>query len=247
MLFFVFGASIGGFVTLVAVLRIAWNFLNLNAAYKKTYLEFLENKIVVHYGSLFTNNSIEIVIDKITEMDDVIDTIIYSRPSKEELKKIVPSSEKILVAKSSIKNEVIPSGIIFGIIAAFIIFIFIAFLLIPAGGVEAEIQAIFYGIIFIIMILYVLFIAWIILKIRAREYSIQPYRVVAKSGILFKSQKSIIFTKIDHIAKGQGLLNKLFNNGSIVIHTTGSSLPEIVILNIPNQKEFYEKLEQFYK
>ena len=85
-----------------------------------------------------------------------------------------------------------------------------------------------------------------VLRVRAKTYFIQSYRVVKKSGVIYKSQKSVVFSKIDHINKGQGALNKLFKNGSVVINTTGSSRPELVLTNLPSFAEFYEELKKHY-
>ncbi|MFA5763692.1 MAG: PH domain-containing protein [archaeon] len=185
-------------------------------------------------------------VDKITQMDDVIDTIIYSRPTKQELSKTILKSEKLLIGKSSLGNELLPGAIILGIIGV-IISVVLFGIGISASSIDESVLFIMTIVIMFGWIIYVLILAFGAWKIKVREYSIQPYRVVAKSGIFWKAQKSIIFTKIDHIAKFQGFLNKVFKNGSIVVHTTGSSLPEMVIVNIPNQTEFYEKLEQYYK
>jgi membrane protein YdbS with pleckstrin-like domain len=191
-------------------------------------------------------------VDNITNMDDVIDTIIYSRPTKEELSKTVLKSEKLLIAKSSMANELLLGAIFLGIIGIIISSVLIGVGL-AASTIDATTNAdnliltIMLTLVFLGWIIYILILGFGAWKIKVREYSIQPYRVVAKSGIFWKTQKSIIFTKIDHIAKYQGLLNKIFKNGSIVVHTTGSSMPEMIIINIPNQSEFYEKLEQYYK
>ena len=74
----------------------------------------------------------------------------------------------------------------------------------------------------------------------------QSYRVVKKSGVIYKSQKSVVFSKIDHINKSQGALNKLFSNGNVVVNTTGSSLPELVLTDMSKYSEFYEELKKHY-
>ena len=91
-----------------------------------------------------------------------------------------------------------------------------------------------------------LFIPFIIWSIKVRSYIIQPYRALAKSGILYKKQTSIIFSKVDHINFSQGALNKMFKNGNIRVNTAGSSKAELVIINIHNFKDFYEVLKKYY-
>ncbi|HIH42455.1 TPA: PH domain-containing protein [Candidatus Woesearchaeota archaeon] len=85
-----------------------------------------------------------------------------------------------------------------------------------------------------------------IMDVRRTSYIIQPYRLVARSGILYKKQISILFKNIDHISFNQGMFNKSFNNGSIIVNTTGSSTAEMVIANIPNFKGFYDELKRHY-
>ena len=82
--------------------------------------------------------------------------------------------------------------------------------------------------------------------IRAREYVIQPHRVVAKSGILYKKQVSILFAKVDHINLSQGNLNRIFRTGNVSVNTTGSSRPEMVIRNLKDFRQFYDILKKHY-
>ena len=87
---------------------------------------------------------------------------------------------------------------------------------------------------------------YLIWSVKVTSFIIQPYRVTAKSGILFKKQISIVFNKVDHINLSQGALNKLFKNGTITVNTTGSSRPELTITNIPDYEEFYTVLKKHY-
>ena len=90
------------------------------------------------------------------------------------------------------------------------------------------------------------FLPIIIPVIKAISYSIQPHRVIEKSGIFYKNQLSVLFTKVDHINLSQGALNKSFKTGSISINTTGSSKPEMVIKNVKDFREFYDVLKKHY-
>ncbi|MBD3203463.1 PH domain-containing protein [Candidatus Woesearchaeota archaeon] len=85
-----------------------------------------------------------------------------------------------------------------------------------------------------------------VLYIRNKKYVIQEYRVYLEEGIIYRSQKSVVFTKLDHINKTQGFLNKIFSNGNIIVNTTGSRTAELTLSNIKNYEEFYEKLKEHY-
>ena len=83
-------------------------------------------------------------------------------------------------------------------------------------------------------------------SIRRRTFFIEPNRLVARSGIVYRKQVSILFKKVDHISVRQGFFNKLFKNGTIVVNTVGSSKAEMTIHDIPNYKEFYALLQKYY-
>jgi membrane protein YdbS with pleckstrin-like domain len=176
--------------------------------------------------------------EKIDEKNDLIDIIFYKRPKKEEVIEFENKlknykTQKIIISKPSIKNPLFGTGIILGIIGIILSF----FLLI--GNMIELVGATWF---LYIIILFVVF--W---KTKVIDYSIEPYRVLEQSGIFYRKQTSIVFNKIDHLTNYEGLLNKIFKNGSITIHTTGSSMPEIIIVNIKEFRSFYKKLEQFYQ
>ena len=87
----------------------------------------------------------------------------------------------------------------------------------------------------------------IIWWIKRKSYHLQSYRVVARSGIVYRRQTSIVFNKIDHISHSQQMLNKIFKNGDITVNTAGSSKPELIIKSIPDFREFYKKLKSKYE
>ena len=86
----------------------------------------------------------------------------------------------------------------------------------------------------------------VIWNIKVKSYHLESYRIVAKWGMIYKHQTSIIYTKIDHINFDQKVLNKMFKNGNISINTAGSSKSELVIKDISNYKSFYEELKKHY-
>ncbi|MBR9677521.1 PH domain-containing protein [Candidatus Woesearchaeota archaeon] len=87
---------------------------------------------------------------------------------------------------------------------------------------------------------------FVILTLKMTTYELQNHRLLKRSGILYKKQQSIIFYKIDHINKKQGFLNKVFSNGSVIVNTTGTSRAEMIVKNIKEFPEFYQKLKENY-
>ena len=172
----------------------------------------------------------------IKQKDELIDLIFYKRPSAEQAKALVANVSQIpeknlMFAKPSLANSLLWT--IVGLLAINIVLGIFLLLASPFGLV-------------LLGILDIAALAFVILKVKAMSFAIQPYRVLAKFGILYKSQVTIVFTKIDHIRQFQGITHKMFGNGTIIVHTTGSSRPEISIRDIPNFKEFYATLEKYY-
>jgi len=89
------------------------------------------------------------------------------------------------------------------------------------------------------------FIIFTITSIRTlyTSYEIHETKIIKKSGIIYKTQKSITFTKINSIHTSQELINKICNNANIMIQTRGSSNIEINIKNITNSVFFYNTLQ----
>lgn len=79
------------------------------------------------------------------------------------------------------------------------------------------------------------------------SYHVNPVRALRISGILYRRKISVLFNRFDHLIQKQGFLNKIYGNGTVIIHTTGSSAPELTIRNISQYKEFYKFLEKQYK
>lgn len=168
--------------------------------------------------------------------DELIDMILYKRLNKNEIikfkEKAKDYTKTILEAKPSVKNPLFSTGLVLGIFA--LISSIVLFIISPI-------------LVIIPIILFLLIIGLIVWSVRVMSYKIQNYRIIAKSGIFYKKQTSIVFNKIDHLTNRQGLVNKIFKNGNIFVFTTGSSSVEMSVVNIPNFYEFYKKLEEFYQ
>lgn len=167
-------------------------------------------------------------IENIDTKDELIDMIFYIRPTAKQIKQMEQNIQSyvqkpILVSKPDLANS----------LAGLLILCLFA---IPA--------IIFFPVVVIAIIAIIaLLVIW---SVKVKSYLIQPYRVVAKSGILYKKQKSVVFNKIDHLAYHYGVFNKMFRNGTIKVNTIGGFSSELVIKNIPNVEEFYNLLKKYY-
>lgn len=186
-------------------------------------------------GMLIPHHFVMSYVPKISDKDELIDMIFYKRPTAQEVKKIDANiesyREKALVsAKPMLANSLLWT--VLGLLVLNLI----------AGSILLAVP-IFLPLLLLADIIILGFVIW---SIKATSYFIEPYRIVAKHGIFYKTQVSIVFTKIDHLRSFQGLTHKIFGNGTVIVHTTGSSMPEITIRDIPKYKEFYSTLEKYY-
>ena len=98
-----------------------------------------------------------------------------------------------------------------------------------------------------VVVLYVVLLVLLVIRIKMHTYYIYDNRVVHAHGFISRVRKSILFTKIDNIRFDQGVGNKMFRDGNISISTIGSSYPELILVNMPDFAEFYEKLQSMYR
>ncbi|MCP3682300.1 MAG: PH domain-containing protein [bacterium] len=168
-----------------------------------------------------TSNSFKInYIQGIENKDELIDLIFFQRPTSQKISEIEQNIESFTQKPIMTVKPSLANPLT--------ILLVVSFLFPP------------------LLLLLPLSLTLTIMSVKARTYIIQPYRVLAKSGILYKAQTSILFAKVDHIIYKQGALNKLYKNGTILVNTAGSSSPELVLNNAPNFKDFYEELKKYY-
>jgi len=86
-----------------------------------------------------------------------------------------------------------------------------------------------------------------IVWLRAIRYQVESNRVVRQSGIVYRSQTSIINKRIDYMKHGQRFINKLFNNGDVYIYTTGSSTAELTLRNASDYMQLHTDLNNAYE
>ncbi|MFT6144164.1 MAG: membrane protein YdbS with pleckstrin-like domain [Myxococcota bacterium] len=99
------------------------------------------------------------------------------------------------------------------------------------------------GILFFPLLVLVPITIW---QVKMRRYEIETDRVVVRSGILFKSSMSVLYNRIDSIQQNQGALGKAFGNGRVTILTAGSSMPDLVVANVPDYQEVYDTVREYY-
>ena len=179
----------------------------------------------------------------IREKDELIDYIFYKTPSKNEIDAISASADyqnigkPSITVKPSLKNIIIP--FLFVLIPVDLILLLIILPLCP--------PVVMFIIISVAFIFNILLLLFVYLPTKMTTYILDGYRVLSKSGVIFKKQTSIIYDKIDFINNSQGLLNKLFKNGNVTVNTVGSSRTELNVKNIPGYLEFYKNLKSKYE
>jgi uncharacterized membrane protein YdbT with pleckstrin-like domain len=97
-----------------------------------------------------------------------------------------------------------------------------------------------------VLLVYPVLAGWMIAYVRSKQYLLYDFRVVERSGIFYKREKSILFSKIDHINSSQGLFNKVFHNGNVIINTTGSNIAEMVASDLKDYRQLFEALKKNY-
>jgi membrane protein YdbS with pleckstrin-like domain len=90
-------------------------------------------------------------------------------------------------------------------------------------------------------------VPWVIVAVRRRRYVVEPHRVLLFRGILYRRQISILHDRIDSIRRHQGLLGKIFGNGSVTLYTAGSSKPDLQLTDTRNWSEIYSLLQRHYQ
>jgi uncharacterized membrane protein YdbT with pleckstrin-like domain len=146
-------------------------------------------------------------------------------------------SSPIRKVKPSVKNILGPAVIIIGV-PGILMSLFVVMI--------ANFSLI--GIISVFVILFVILLVLFFLALPTimTTYYIDKYRVLSKSGVIYKKQTSVIFEKIDFINSSEGFLNKVFKNGTISINTVGSSRTELFLRDIPNYLDIYKDVKDRY-
>lgn len=76
------------------------------------------------------------------------------------------------------------------------------------------------------------------------RYQVEAGRVVASWGLLFKKQATILLDRVDSLQQRQGVLNKIFKNGTVSIMTAGSSKPDLILSAAKTYQSLYKEIRQ---
>lgn len=197
-------------------------------------------------GERAVSNSFRIgYVPDISTKDELVDIILLRMPTALQISKVEQNIQQylpkaILQARPAVANSlVIPGGLTFIFWPVWVFFKFTA-----AGNTVP--QPIYLFATALAAGATLLLFSFIVLYVKAKLYEIQAYRIIAKRGILYKTQQSIMFDRIDHIRFYEGMLNKMFGNGTVIVNTTGGEEADVSISNIPEYRRFYEELKRHY-
>ena len=83
-----------------------------------------------------------------------------------------------------------------------------------------------------------------ILAIKRWRYQVEAGRVVLLWGLLFKRRASILLDRVDSLQQQQGILNKMFKNGTVSIMTAGSSNPDLSLFAVKEYQTIYQEIRK---
>jgi uncharacterized membrane protein YdbT with pleckstrin-like domain len=91
-----------------------------------------------------------------------------------------------------------------------------------------------------------LLLPWRVLSVKRRVYRVKSAQAVLEEGVVYRTYTSVLFDRIDSMTQGQGLLGKVFNNGTVTLMTAGSSRPDLVLANAPGYAALYKAIRERY-
>jgi len=78
------------------------------------------------------------------------------------------------------------------------------------------------------------------------HYYVEDLRVSLDWGLFWRSRKTVCYRHVDFIRDYEGILNKLFGTGTIMVHTTGSSFVELSFDALPGHGTFEAEIKKHY-
>ncbi len=142
------------------------------------------------------------------------------------------ADEVLSISHPDVKNALLP------MLVPIILLGLVAFGFIAAGIVSGAVVA---------FVLIVMIVGFVVVDNRMRSYVVTQSRVIARSGIFYKRETSVLNERINFINKTQGFVGKIFGNGNVTIHTVGSDGVEIFMANIPDYEKIYADLKSRYE
>ncbi len=193
--------------------------------------------------SIRSNHFIIKYVPDIPVQDELVDFILLRRPGAGQIRDYLddPSRYPVKTLRREIPSLKNPLSIT--ILILLIPDAALLFLILQVRGIN---NAIILLLIFLLL-LDVFVIGLVSLYTLVKRYVIENTRVLARWGIFYKKQTTVVFEKIDFLNNNQNFLNKIFRNGNITVNTLGSSRAELNIKNINYFKDFYEELHKTYK
>ena len=86
-----------------------------------------------------------------------------------------------------------------------------------------------------------------LLSTKRWRYRLEAGRIVSSWGLLFKKRESILLDRVDSQQQTQGLLGKIFRNGTVKIMTAGSSKPDLIISDAASYQTISQKIKSITK
>ena len=94
----------------------------------------------------------------------------------------------------------------------------------------------------IVTALVVIIVPWVL--IRATRYRISNYRIDFERGILTRKIDTLELWHVDDITFRQGLLDRMFNVGSIIVMSNDKTTPRLELHGVPRPREIFDNLKQ---
>lgn len=203
-----------------------------------------ETIVQTQQGKSTTSNHFTIkYVPDIPVQDELVDFILLRMPSADEIKDYLDNPSKYPTKRlkdeiPSMKNPMSVAILILLIPNAAVLFLILS---------ATQVNNVVILLAIFLALVDVFILGLVALYTLMKEYVVENTRVLARWGIFYKKQTSVVFEKIDFLNNNQNFLNKIFGNGNITVNTLGSSRAELNVNNINNYKDFYKDLHETYK
>jgi membrane protein YdbS with pleckstrin-like domain len=94
----------------------------------------------------------------------------------------------------------------------------------------------------VVLALLIVAIPW--LRLRATRYRITNYRIDFERGILKKQIDTLELWHVEDIHFEQGLVDRMFNVGSIIVMSNDKTTPRLELHGVPRPREIFDSLKQ---
>jgi membrane protein YdbS with pleckstrin-like domain len=94
----------------------------------------------------------------------------------------------------------------------------------------------------VVVALIVMIVPWV--RLRATRYRISNYRIDYERGILKKRIDTLELWHVDDISFEQGIVDRMFNVGSIIVISADRTNPRLELHGVPNPRQIFDSLKQ---